>query len=345
MGKRNTFIRGARRGLGRFGTVKPEYAPCTARLILDGLTRNDERFVRRMIAREHVDIQVGDAHSWLEDADERGRTPYSSPLLVIAGPYAIGRLGSTRIEVGAHGQFRLPEDEDLLRAILREHAGQPREETEATALSSTHPSRPCICVAGWNGGVGTSSIAHQLAHERGLVLIDASGHAPAPSCADLPENRGVRWADLAYGEVAYSPELARTLPIVQGVSVLAGDGLGVATPLDSRLGAVISSLNEAGHGCVVDCGRWEERSAACVGAHASALVLIGRADRQGATQCACSLTLWPLQSCLPCVLLTTTGNSGNIRALTNAPVLTLKRAIQAHCRRLFHELGIDEGAL
>ena len=155
----------------------------------------------------------------------------------------------------------------------------------------------------------------------------------------------MRWADLAYGEVAYSPELARTLPIVQGVSMLAGDGLGVATPLDSRLGAVISSLNEAGYGCVVDCGRWDERSAACVSAHASALVLIGRADRQGATQCACSLTLWPLQSCLPCVLLTTTGNSGNIRPLTNAPVLTLKRAIQAHCRRLFHELGIGEGAL
>lgn len=254
------------------------------------------------------------------------------------GAASRGSCGSSavpRVVIGERGTLRLPGDEDLLadlvRAVALGTAGQAGcadcrtgdvRTVGAPVPASTVPtpsSRPgmVVGVAGWQGGVGTTTFVRALARRVGAVVVDATGVGPgvvAPGEEDIP---GVRWADLRDTEPGLHPDLVLRLPVIGTGPALVADHRGGATPGDPRLPAVLRHLSSRGD-VVVDLGRWDARvaqlsgapvaaeagspgvaSGAVVGAHRGVggvldvVCLVGRGDDASAAHLAGAVGVWP----------------------------------------------------
>ena len=222
--------------------------------------------------------------------------------LILASASAPVPEGTPCVRVGQGGQVRLPVDTALLVSLIAE------------ASSRTRRSGAVWVVAGIAGGVGVTGVVRLLAGECGrrrgvrggmrrgargarrarsgeAVVVDASGSVPGVALAGDHDIPGVRWADLDASEDSYLPSLREHLPIVGGVRALVGDARGGAGADDPRVVAACRSLRAP---LIVDAGRWDGRAAGCASViHANALVLLTRADLEGASAMAASLASHP----------------------------------------------------
>ena len=222
--------------------------------------------------------------------------------LILASASAPVPEGVPCVRVGQGGQVRLPGDSALLVSLIAE------------ASSRTRRSGAVWVVAGIAGGVGVTGVVRLLAGECGrrrgvrggmrrgargarrarsgeAVVVDASGSVPGVALAGDHDIPGVRWADLDASEDSYLPSLREHLPIVGGVRALVGDARGGAGADDPRVVAACRSLRAP---LIVDAGRWDGRAAGCASViHANALVLLTRADLEGASAMAASLASHP----------------------------------------------------
>ena len=251
--------------------------------------------------------------------------------LILASASAPVPEGVPCVRVGQGGQVRLPGDSALLVSLIAE------------ASSRTRRSGSVWVVAGIAGGVGVTGVVRLLARacggrrgarvgvwrrERGAlragvgdaVVVDASGSVPGVALAGDHDIPGVRWADLDASEDSYLPSLRDHLPVVGGVRALVGDARGGAGADDPRVAAVCRSLRAP---LIVDAGRWDARAARCASViHADALVLLTRADLEGASAMAASLASHP-PPC-PAITLVSAGRgrrSTGLHACAPRPIL------------------------
>ena len=251
--------------------------------------------------------------------------------LILASASAPVPEGVPCVRVGQGGQVRLPGDTALLVSLIAE------------ASSRTRRSGAVWVVAGIAGGVGVTRVVRLLARECGrrrgarerlwrrradrergdareVIVVDASGSVPGFARACEHDAPGVRWADLDAGEDSYLPSLRDHLPTVGGVRALVGDARGGAGADDPRVVAACRSLRAS---LIVDAGRWDARAARCASViHADALVLLTRADLEGASAMAASLASHP-PPC-PAITLVSTGRgrrSSGLHACAPRPIL------------------------
>lgn len=244
-----------------------------------------------------------------------------------------------RVEIGARGQFHLPEDLPLLAEVIVNAAGAASANHAQAPVRALNESGPqVIALAEWTPASGAAILAGLLAKTEHSVLIDASGTAPSPFLMQSPDLPGIRWADLDRAERAFGPDLVERLPRTQGIRILAGDARGVADGADPRLSAVIEA--SAGR-CVLDLGRWDSRAEFALMAGIDYLVLLGSGDLAGASRLACVLALYP--PLVPTVLVTRGRVGPHIAQLTDAPTMHLSAAMRRGGRPLLKELRRASG--
>ena len=306
---------------------------------LSGLKTTDETSIRNLL--ELVEIL-----EWRE-----GRAD-GAPDLEIVGVGGIGGRngdGNTqvrdshpqcpRVEIGAGGQFHLPEDLPLLAEVIVNAVGAASANHAQAPVRALNESGPqVIALAEWTPASGAAVLAGLLAKTEHSVLIDASGTAPSPFLMQSPDLPGIRWADLDRAERAFGPDLVERLPRTQGIRILAGDARGVADGADPRLSAVIEA--SAGR-CVLDLGRWDSRAEFALMAGIDYLVLLGSGDLAGASRLACVLALYP--PLVPTVLVTRGRVGPHIAQLTDAPTMHLSAAMRRGGRPLLKELRRASG--
>lgn len=306
---------------------------------LSGLKTTDETSIRNLL--ELVEIL-----EWRE-----GRAD-GAPDLEIVGVGGIGGEGGEgnvqardshpqcpRVEIGAGGQFHLPEDLPLLAEVIVNAVGAASANHAQAPVRALNESGPqVIAFAEWTPASGAAVLAGLLAKTEHSVLIDASGTAPSPFLMQSPDLPGIRWADLDRAERAFGPDLVERLPRTQGIRILAGDARGVADGADPRLSAVIEA--SAGR-CVLDLGRWDSRAEFALMAGIDYLVLLGSGDLAGASRLACVLALYP--PLVPTVLVTRGRVGPHIAQLTDAPTMHLSAAMRRGGRPLLKELRRASG--
>ncbi|MGO3795847.1 MAG: hypothetical protein ACTJGR_01835 [Pauljensenia sp.] len=228
------------------------------------------------------------------------------------------RLGGTPgLVIGERGSLRLPGDEVLLADVVHavamgQHLGRSRGVLSCDAVPDPGPGRArdaeagrglVVAVAGWQGGVGTSTLVRALALHAGAVAVDATGAGPGLVPPGEERTPGVRWADLRVSEPSLPPDLVARLPVIGGRPALVADRRGGATPSDPRLAPVLRHLS---HACdvVVDLGRWDGRGAALTGLSPSGgapavpggvdvVCLVGGGDDESVVRLAGALGVWP----------------------------------------------------
>ena len=282
---------------------------------LVGLTPPDLEYARDAVELAGARVSSNPAHA----------------SLVLASPGAPVPPGAPCVRVGDGGQVSLPADTALLVSLINE-AGHRWGRSGAVWV-----------VAGAAGGVGVTSVVRLLARECGrrrgarerlwrrrtdrergylgeVIVVDASGSVPGFARAREHDAPGVRWADLDAGEDSYLPSLRDHLPTVGGVRALVGDARGGASADDPRVVAACRSLRAP---LIVDAGRWDARAAGCASIiHADALVLLTRADLEGASAMAASLASHP-PPC-PAITLVSAGHgrrSAGLHACAPRPIL------------------------
>jgi len=315
---------------------------------LVGLTPPDLEYARDAVELAGARVSSNPAHA----------------SLVLASPGAPVPPGAPCVRVGDGGQVSLPVDTALLVSLIAE-AGRRWGRAGAVWV-----------VAGTAGGVGVTSVVRLLARECGrrrgarerlwrrradrergdareVIVVDASGSVPGFARACEHDAPGVRWADLDAGEDSYLPSLRDHLPTVGGVRALVGDARGGAGADDPRVVAACRSLRAS---LIVDAGRWDARAARCASViHADALVLLTRADLEGASAMAASLASHP-PPC-PAITLVSTGRgrrSSGLHACAPRPILrapthpgrdlrALRRALASLSPARSRERPLDHG--
>lgn len=226
--------------------------------------------------------------------------------------------------IGERGTLRIPGDEELLAEVVRSVAmevagdsgtsgtpvatrgGVPRADPGDAALGlrggaevtggGPWPGRGrgahlVVGVAGWQGGVGTTSLVRALATQVGTVTVDATGAGPGLVQPGEEHLRGVHWADLRATEPGLHPDLVDTLPVIGAGPALVADHRGGATPSDPRLPGVLRHFAHT-RDVVVDLGRWEARTA-LLGGVVDVMCLVGRGDDDSVAHLAGALGVWP----------------------------------------------------
>lgn len=173
----------------------------------------------------------------------RGDVPGHGHLLIVTGEAPPGPAATLpQVSVGRDGDLDLPRDAELLAQLLRQATTLPRP--------SGSQLTPLVVVAGWHGGAGTSTVAHQLARVGGALLLDASG-AQYP----LNSNPTLDWSSVAADDPPGATELRAGLPRYLGVRTLRSAGVDAPRPGDARVGAVVKNCQVTQ---VVDAGIWSE---------------------------------------------------------------------------------------
>ena len=192
--------------------------------------------------------------------------------------------------IGAQGTFRLPGDEDLIASLLASVAG-PNSPTDP-------PTYPIVAVAGWEGGVGATTLAVALSRHIGACLVDACGGGVGVRRILPFHDEGITWADVDPREHSFPTSIIDHLPVCGGIRVLGADPRGGATSDDPRLGGVVAALS-ASTPVVVDAGRWDDRARAATRGQGTygvpvvgALCLVGRGDEESALSLAGALGAW-----------------------------------------------------
>lgn len=153
----------------------------------------------------------------------------------------------------------------------------------------------CVGVAGWNGGVGVSTLAWDLSRQTGSILVNLSGPGPIQLERNRflqPENKGVSWSSISIHEQFFLPSLVQELPMSSGVSYLGADATGCAYANDPRVRKVLPVLRSV-RSVVCDLGMW---GAQCghISGQIDALILLGKGDVLGASRlCALSAQFPP----------------------------------------------------
>ncbi len=179
---------------------------------------------------------------------------------------------------GASADLQLPTQAHLLAQIFADLAG----------VTTQNMAAEVTVFAGWQGGVGTSTLAHGYATTANATLLDASAHPPVP-----PSIRSeMHWQNVDPNDPPLPGPLRAALPAVNGVPTLFGLPNDPVWPTDPRLFAVTSRLSGA---VVIDGGVWTPAIEAALlnlwGArHPTRLLLVGNADPDSALRLASVLT-------------------------------------------------------
>lgn len=190
------------------------------------------------------------------------------------------------IRIGEKTGIRLPGGEEELAELLiatvddRKQHATPNSQAEQIK----HPVR--IVVAGWQGGVGTSSIAWGLAQSTDhAIYVDATGtRTPLTVLQEQGvRTQGVFWSDLDRAEATFTDTLFTQLPFVHSTPFLIGDERGGATCHDPRLLRINTAFmqrNPVEHQrkMFIDAGRWDESTAQAHLALADCVLMVGWAD-------------------------------------------------------------------
>ena len=275
------------------------------------------------------------------DNEHRDEDPRAPDLVVVSD---VRRASTWRgrgvpvVVVGPGGALHLPGEEVLLAELVGEVALQARMRTPGAVgppggspvgegvgpgagpvgvgagagRAGVERARGLVVgIAGWEGGVGTTTLVRSLARCAGGVAVDATGVGPGLVAPGEESARGVRWADLSVLEGAPHPDLVSRLPVVGGSPALVADHRGGATCADPRLRTLVRHLSRS-HPVVMDLGRWDKAAAELTGqlggdgveggagggvggsgGSVDVLCLVGRGDDDSVRGLAAATALWP----------------------------------------------------
>ncbi len=269
--------------------MSPPRAPRVLVNGLDAPARHLVREVARLLGAEVIEAGVGNV-----GAEEVGKVD-----LVLVGGAASEGNGTVHVApaaptvvVGPSGSMSLPGDEAILAEMISS-VKVPRDDP-VIAPTRSRVARPLVlAVAGWEGGVGATTLARGLAGAGRSVLVDASGSGAGVLGLEETRDEGIHWADLDPEETRFGVDLMEALPRVGGIPVLAADGRGGVSGSDPRLTRVLRGI-AGSTDIVVDLGRWDDRAVtALVGGMIDAVCLVGRGNRDSAVALSASIAMCP----------------------------------------------------
>lgn len=224
-----------------------------------------------------------------EQSAEAPRIPADTALVLVAAEehFEDAWVDCPVVTVGHWGKaadIRLPEQANLLVQVFAELSLQAgREDAEIASLlhpvMKTSRQRKTLFVAGWQGGIGSSTAATELARVGGAILLDASNHPPA----GVPAEDELHWGLIDPADPPLPADLLRGLTRVAGVRRLGGGpGEGVEVS-DAR---VLTAINAAPMTTVVDAGVWQPKVESVLVAllargFQTSLVMVGADTRDG----------------------------------------------------------------
>jgi len=274
------------------------------RVVLDGLDAAVTAHLCDVVRLLGARADVSDAFPGTTGARNMPADAVPPALVLTADPDHVSRTGPDAVRapvvvIGDRGTLRLPGDWALVTDLLADAIARARTSTSATAPvpASAPPrsARPLVVgVAGWQGGVGTTTLAVLLAQRARGCLVDVAGAGPGVWGTRAEPSPGVKWADLRAEEASYGARLADQLPRVGAARTLGADARGGACADDPRVGPVLASLRAAGD-VVVDLGRWDDRArVACApSGPVDAVCLVGSGDPDSAIRLAASVGVHP----------------------------------------------------
>ncbi len=137
-------------------------------------------------------------------------------------------------------EIELPRQASQLAQIFHASGGQLSHST----------ARPTTIIAGWQGGVGTSTVARKLARLSGALLLDASGNPPDEEVTD----RDLHWGKIDPEDPPLSGQLVRPASRTGRERSVRSRLPESVTIGDPRVTAVLMAANS---GVVVDAGTWK----------------------------------------------------------------------------------------